>query len=212
MDDGQPAPIAATRGGAAGDGCLPLVVDLDGTLVRTDTTLECAAALAGRPLRLLPAILSLRRGRAAVKQLLAAAADLDPARLPYNAALLAYLRQQQEKARLLVLATGADRRIAEAVAQHLGLFDTVLASDGRINLTGRAKLAAIRDRLEGAPFTYVGNSRTDLAIWGAAAAGICVNASPRVVHAAARATRIERTFAADSVWLTALLYLRRSSG
>ncbi len=174
---------------------LPVVVDLDGTLVHGDTTRACMLALCGHPLRLLSALWRLPEGRAAVKRRLAAAADLDPSLLPYNSELLVYLRERRAAGRLLVLATGADRRIADAVARHLGLFDAVLASDGRTNLTGRRKLAAICRRLNGAAFAYIGNSRKDLVIWRAAASGICVNARPLVARAAARATRIERSFA-----------------
>jgi phosphoserine phosphatase len=129
-----------------------------------------------------------------VKERLAAAAALDPSRLPYNSDLLAHLRELRAAGRPLVLATGADRRVAEAVAHHLDLFDAVLASDGRTNLTGRRKLAAVARHLGGAAFAYIGNSKTDLVIWREAASGVCVNARPRVARAAARATRIERSF------------------
>ena len=172
-----------------------VVVDLDGTLVLTDTTLLCMLALRRRPLRLLRALWRWPRGRAAVKERLAAAAHLDPARLPYNRELLLYLKELGAAGRPLVLATGADRLIAEAVARHLGLFAAVLASDGTTNLTGHRKLAAISRHLGGAAFAYAGNSNTDLAIWREAASGICVNARPRVARAADRATRIERFFA-----------------
>jgi phosphoserine phosphatase len=183
----------------------PLVVDLDGSLVCTDTLIECILVLARRPLSLLRALSALRHGKARLKQALALAADLDAGRLPYHRELLAYLRGERARGRLLVLATGADRKTAQAVAQHLDLFDRVLASDGRTNLTGRTKLAAIRDSLDGAPFSYVGNSRADLAVWREAATGICVNARPRVARAAARATVIERSFVAESGWPAMLL-------
>jgi len=182
-----------------------LVVDLDGSLVRTDTLLECALALAKKPLVLLRALAALRHGKARLKQELAAAAELDPARLPYNEALLAYLRERQGEGRLLVLATGADRRMAEAVAAHLDLFDIVLASDGDTNLTREAKAAAIRDRLGDRPFAYVGNSRADLAVWQEAAAGICVNARAGVARACARTTAIEHAFPPEASRLPALL-------
>jgi UbiA prenyltransferase family/haloacid dehalogenase-like hydrolase len=202
--------IASDRNMPSGTGRPPLFVDLDGTLVRTDTSLECIAALLCRhPLALGRALFAWRHGggRARVKQELAAAAALDPAGLPYHLDLLAYLREQRAKGRALVLATGADRRMAAAVARHLALFDDVLASDGRTNLTGEAKLAAIRDTVGiAAPFAYIGNSRTDLAVWRAAAAAICVNARPAVERAAARATLVERSFpSAAAGWLGPLL-------
>src|SRR5437879_8663859 len=103
MDDVAPAALAEDLQDT-GDTSLPLVVDLDGSLVRGDTTLACVISLAGRPLSLLSAALAWRHGRAAAKQVLAAAADLGPERLPYNAELLAYLRAQHDAGRLLILA------------------------------------------------------------------------------------------------------------
>jgi phosphoserine phosphatase len=191
-------------------GC-PLIVDLDGSLVWIDTTLACARALARRPAALLRALARWPQGRARVKQHLATAAALDPAQLPYHAELLAYLRQERSAGRRLALATGADRRIAESVARHLGLFDTVLASDGRINLTGSAKLAAIRGAIGEGPFVYVGNSRVDLAIWRAAAAAVVVNARPGVARAAARLTAIERLIPPTGGRFAPLLRARRRS-
>ena len=114
----------------------PLVVDLDGSLVKTDTLVESLVAATAHPLKLLRALLALRRGKAALKAALAELAALDPALLPYDAELLEFLRAEQKAGRPLILATAADRRIAVAVAQHLDLFDAVLASDGVVNLSG----------------------------------------------------------------------------
>jgi phosphoserine phosphatase len=204
MDDRVPMPASGTGRDPPSPIGRPLVVDLDGSLVCTDTLFECVLVLARHPLRLLSALSALRHGKARLKEALAGAADLDAALLPYNRELLGYLRAERARGRLLVLATGADRKMAEAVAQHLDLFDRVLASDGRTNLTGRAKLAAIRGSVGDAPFSYIGNSRVDLAVWREAASGIVVNARPRVVRAAARATVIECSFAAETGWPAAL--------
>ncbi|HVB15797.1 MAG TPA: UbiA family prenyltransferase [Stellaceae bacterium] len=205
MDDTVPTSILETRQAECSKSGRVLVVDLDGSLVRTDTLVECVLVLARHPLRLLRALFALRHGTARLKQELAAAADLDAAQLPYHGRLVAYLREQQAEGRLIVLATGADRKTAQAVAQHLDLFDRVLASDGLTNLSGAQKLAAIRDSIGAAPFTYVGNSRTDLRVWRGAESGICVNVRPRVARAAARATAIERSFPNGASWPAALL-------
>ena len=82
--------------------------------------------------------------------------------LPYNESVLDLIKEASEAGRPIVLATGANRRIAEEVARHLGVFTHVLASDETTNLTGRRKLAAIRELLgEEQAFDYVGDSKVD---------------------------------------------------
>ncbi len=174
----------------------PLVVDLDGSLVRTDTLIECFVAALPHPIKLARALFALRRGKAALKAALAEIAGLDPALLPYNRELLAYLRDEHERGRPLILATAADRRIALAVAQHLDLFDAVLASDGLVNLAGEAKLAAIKAALAGRDFVYVGNERRDLAVWREAAGAITVDLSPRLEREVSQIVPIARASSA----------------
>ena len=90
------------------------------------------------------------------------------------------------------------------MATHLGLFDTVLASDGVVNLTGPAKLAAIQSTLGDQPFVYVGNERADLAVWREADGAILVGAGAGLKRAAAAIARIERSFDAGMSWPAAL--------
>ncbi|HEU0215515.1 MAG TPA: UbiA family prenyltransferase [Stellaceae bacterium] len=172
----------------------PLVIDLDGSLVRTDTLIECVVAGLAHPLKLAKALFALRRGKAAMKAALADLAAPDPALLPYNPELLAFLRDEQKRGRPLILATAADRRIAFAVAEHLDLFDAVLASDSVVNLAGPAKLAAIKTALADRDFAYVGDEHRDLSVWREAAAAITVDAPPRLARAVAEVAPIERVF------------------
>ncbi len=187
----------------------PLVVDLDGTLVRTNTLVESVLAATNRPLELGCGLFALAYGKAVMKQKIAAAADLNPALLPYNEELLSLLRVESVSGRSLILATGADRRIAAAVADHLGIFDAVLASDGNINLTGAMKLKAIRQMVGDRPFSYAGNDRKDLPIWCEAQSGLVVNAPRFVERKAAKSTRIQAVLAPGISSLKALLHAIR---
>lgn len=172
---------------AAPDRPLPLCVDLDGTLLRGDSLVEGALALAARAPWSLPARLArLRHGRAALKQSLARDATLDPARLPWNPAVLALLEDAGAAGRTRVLCTGADARVADAVAGHLGLFEEVIASDGRRNLTGEAKAAALVERFGERGFDYAGNARDDLAVWAHARGAIVVGAGDDLAREAAQ--------------------------
>lgn len=157
----------------------PLCVDLDGTLTVTDTFHEALLiSLKRNPLCIFPLFLWLLRGRAFVKRKLAQSVQIRVDLLPYHEEMLAYLREEYDSGRRLLLVTGADSSIARKVADHLGIFDTVLSSDGVINLVGRRKVEGIRQALGGKPFLYAGNSRSDLVVWEAAAGAIAVNASP----------------------------------
>ncbi len=147
----------------------PLYVDLDGTLTRSDTLWESfAQALRRRPVNtalLTPVVLA--KGRPALKQWLAARGPVDAALLPYSEDVLALIRAARSDGRRVVLATAADVRLAHAIADHLQLFDDVLASDGDRNLKAHRKLEAIRTDAGGV-FDYVGDSAADESIWAAA--------------------------------------------
>jgi 4-hydroxybenzoate polyprenyltransferase/phosphoserine phosphatase len=169
---------------------VPLCVDLDGTLVAGDTLVEGVASLVHGG-GLLDAVAALcRGGRAAFKRRVAERGSIDCAILPYNEDLLGFLRQQKAAGRRLMLATAADRRIAEAIAAHLDLFDEVIASDGAHNLKGAAKAEALMQRFGRGGFDYAGNDRSDLAIWRSARAAILVNTSPAVARAARKVSEI----------------------
>jgi 4-hydroxybenzoate polyprenyltransferase len=156
---------------------LYIVVDLDGTLVLTDTFVATLLeTIRTHPLRLFAILLALLRSRAESKRLAASSGLLKVASLPYNEALIGYLREQKAAGRRIVLATGADSVIASDVAAHLGIFDEVISSYGRRNVTGTEKLIAIRERIGDSPFVYAGNSRADLKIWRHSQAAILVGA------------------------------------
>jgi 4-hydroxybenzoate polyprenyltransferase len=159
----------------------PLCVDLDGTLVSTDTLWECMLwLLRRRPWLLLIAPFWLLGGRANFKQNIATRCLLDPASLPYREDLLVALRRLKKSGRKLVLAAAADREIAESVARHLGLFDEVVSSDGRANLRARVKCERLALDYAASGFDYVGDSHADLRVFERATRGFLVAGSTRL--------------------------------
>jgi hypothetical protein len=115
----------------------PLCVDLDGTLVKSDTLLDSLLLLVRlHPMQALQSPAWALRGKAALKRETASRVTLDVDHLPYNKPLIAYLKEQKAAGRRIYLATGADSGTAERVAAHFDFFDGVLASDGKTNLTG----------------------------------------------------------------------------
>jgi 4-hydroxybenzoate polyprenyltransferase len=113
------------------------------------------------------------KGKAGFKDRLAREIEFDPAALPYDKALLAMIRQEREGGRNTVLATGAQRRLAEQVAAHTGLFDLVLATE-TINLTSHNKAERLAALYGKQGYDYVGNSRADLPVWLGSRTAYCV--------------------------------------
>ncbi len=141
---------------------VPLCVDLDGTLVKSDTFHDSVCLLLRtHPADLLRLPLWLAKGgKAAVKQQVSARVHLDPVHLPYNQPLLRFLEEESANHRPLYLVTGADSSLANRVAAHLPIFTAVLASDGLTNLTGLRKLDSLKARFP--QFDYIGNASPDL--------------------------------------------------
>ena len=172
----------------------PLCVDLDGTLIKSDTLFDGVCQFARRhPLQLWKLPLWLTGGRSHLKLKVAQGAMLDAARLPYNSDLLHYLQVQRREGRRIFIATGAERALSERVAAHLGIFEGVLATDAGTNLTNTRKLALLEERF--GQFDYIGNSRADLPLLAQAREAMLANPSHGLrVGLRMRHIRITRTF------------------
>lgn len=169
----------------------PLYVDLDGTLIATDTLWESLCLLVRRdPLRMLALPVWALAGKAALKARIAERVCPDAALLPYRAEVVERVRAERAAGRRVVLATAAHERIARAVAEELDLFDGVLASSGDRNLKSAAKLEAIRRDAGGGPFAYIGDATADLPIWAAAEQAIAVDASRALAARLAKQTPV----------------------
>jgi 4-hydroxybenzoate polyprenyltransferase len=107
----------------------PLYVEFDGRLVRSDVLLEALLLLLKRNLAYLVLAVGwlLRGGKARLKAELAARVALNPAALLYNKEFLARLTSERATGRELWLCAAEDTQLAERVAQHLELFDGVVA-------------------------------------------------------------------------------------
>ena len=123
---------------------LPLVVDLDGTLIANDILVETASQLVShQPARSWEVLRWLRRGKAHAKRRLWEAAPVDVAGLNYHDEMLTWLHEERDRGRTIVLASATDERALAAINDHLGLFDVVLGSDPTTNLRSRAKADAL---------------------------------------------------------------------
>jgi 4-hydroxybenzoate polyprenyltransferase len=165
-----------------------LCVDLDGTLVKSDTLHDSLLVMARQtPADLLKVPGWIAQGKASFKRHVTGAVALDVEHLPYNRPLLEWLRVQHGEGRAIYLATAADRALADRVAEYLGIFSGVLASDGETNLAGENKLAAFERQFGKDGFCYIGNARPDAKLLAACQAPMVANPHR------ALATRLERS-------------------
>jgi 4-hydroxybenzoate polyprenyltransferase/phosphoserine phosphatase len=186
---------------------VPLIVDLDGTLILSDSLHEgFAKLLFSDPLGALRTLPSLLQGRAAFKARIAEHSIVDATYLPYREPLLELIRREKLRGRTVHLVTAADQKTAEAIAAHLGLFDSVMASDGKQNLKGPQKLAWLRERFDD-KFIYAGDHAADLPLFSAACGAILCDVGPRVAAAARKKTSVlaelRETQSRIKVWLRA---------
>ncbi|MBI1833584.1 MAG: UbiA family prenyltransferase [Candidatus Andersenbacteria bacterium] len=172
----------------------PLCVDLDGTLTLSDTMAEALfTLLKDKPFMALHVFRWMKSGKGAGKHEIASRAELVVDLLPYNEALIEYLKHERQNGRKLYLVTGSNEKFARMVAEHIGLFDDVIASSKARGMTGSDKAAALIDRFGEGKFAYAGNSMADLIVWKHASERILVNTSRGVAEAAKKLGPISQT-------------------
>ena len=155
-----------------------LVVDLDGTLLRSGLLLESFWSAFGRDWRSpFTSLIALMSGRAALNRFLAQAANLDATTLPYDREVIAYIATWRARGGKTALVTTSDQTLAEQVADHLQLFDEVHGSDRGVNLKGAAKAAFLADHFSVEGYDYIGDAAADLPVWKLSRKAITVNAN-----------------------------------
>ena len=174
---------------------LPLVVDLDGTLIKTDLLFESTNQFITRhPFRLATLLGWLIQGKSHLKTQLAQNYPIDAASLPYNRNLISWLSEQHQRGKKIILATASHKLLAEAVASHLGLFDEVLATEGNINLKANQKCDLLISKYGERGFDYIGNDVADFPVWRSANAAYVVNSSPIFIRRVGAIGNLAKTF------------------
>jgi 4-hydroxybenzoate polyprenyltransferase len=161
--------------GKMDDSSVPLCVDIDGTVIRSNLVHELLLfLLRSRPLALLRILLLAIFNRARFKAKLSQISALDPITLPYRREVLSYLAEEQARGRTIILLSYANQRTAQAVARHLGLFaDVIAVSDGR-NLTPADMARLLCARFGPGQFDYVGQKSSGLGLWRTARRAVLV--------------------------------------
>jgi 4-hydroxybenzoate polyprenyltransferase len=170
---------------------VPLVVDLDGTLLHSDLLLETGMSFVrNNPISCLRPVNWLRKGKAHLKEQLAISTSVDVSTLPYNETVVEFLKKQREAGRVLILATASHSTLAERVASHFGIFDHVHSSDGDVNLTAKHKRDLLVERYGQGGYDYMGNSHDDICVWESARYAYVVNPDSGVERKAMRSGNV----------------------
>ncbi|KAE9643780.1 UbiA family prenyltransferase [Pseudomonas sp. PB106] len=188
---------------------LPLVVDLDGTLLRSDLLVETGMAfIRHHTLRFYKMAGWLAQGKKILKTNLALATELDVTTLPYNPEVLELIKKAKSEKRSVVLATASHYTLAEKIAEHLQLFDLVLATNKERNLTAESKRDVLIEQFGFRGFDYVGNSHDDIVVWSSARHAYVVDPEPGVLGKARAIGNVAETFVSPRTplksWTSAL--------
>jgi 4-hydroxybenzoate polyprenyltransferase len=187
----------------------PLVVDLDGTLLRSDLLLETGMDFVRHhPLQFYRPFMWLLKGKVALKEGLARHSNIDVRVLPYDPIVIELIKAARLEGRVVVLATASHQALAERVAGHLELFDRVLATEAGRNLTAENKRDLLVEEYGHGGFDYLGNSKDDICVWASARKAYVVNPESGVERLAQAQGNVEQVIRSNSpslkVWLKAL--------
>ena len=168
-----------------------IIVDLDGTVIFSDMLQENALSLLSiKPFEIFKIPFYLYKGKAFLKKKLASLIAIDVSNLPYNQDFLIWLNDQKDQGSRLVLCTGSDEIHAKKIADFLGIFDEVLASDGQVNLVGKKKAEKLVNLYGYKNFDYAGNSKKDIHIWKESKNAIVINSSKSLINYVRKFTNI----------------------
>lgn len=183
----------------------PLIVDLDGTLVKTDVLFEQVIEILKRNILyvvLLPIWLS--RGRAYLKCRLADLSNLDISLLPKNQQVLSYIEQEKSKGRKVFLATATHENNIKKNGYLAGMFDRVFASCSTLNLSGENKRKRLVEEFGERGFDYIGNSDDDVVVWSSAENAIVVSESASLIKRAKKVCNVVQEFRSRGSFYSAL--------
>ena len=160
---------------------VPLIVDLDHTLIDTDLLfLSSLGVLSKRPWLIVHYLFWLSKGKGFLKDQLVRRFEINIPELPYNESVISYIMERKKEGSKIVLATASHKNYAFAVAKHLKFFDDVMATNKYFNLSSQNKADTLVDRFGEKNFDYMGDHMRDLPVWEVSRLSIIVNATNRI--------------------------------
>ncbi len=157
---------------------IPLVIDLDGTLIKTDLLYEGVKMLLRKNLlNFFSCFLWLLKGKTNLKNKVFQIVHLSPESLPFNIEVLNFLKKEADKGRKIILATASLKTNAIEISQIYPIFDEIYGTEKSLNLKGKNKLNLLINHFGVRKFDYIGNSHSDLIIFASCRYSYLVNPS-----------------------------------
>lgn len=171
---------------------IPLVVDLDGTLIKGDVLfLELKMLLQKNIFYSLLCFIWLMKGRVNLKQRIHKLVQIQAEKLPYNDDLLDFLKTEAASGRKIILATATLRSIAVQISKIHPVFNEVYGTENRTNLKGQNKLKLLIENFGQQKFDYIGNSHSDLIIFNGARYSYLVNPKKSLIKKTRQVSNIQ---------------------
>lgn len=174
---------------------VPIFVDLDGTLIFTDTLLEqILLYLKKNPLNFINILKWIFIGISHLKNEIRKVIEIQVENLPYNKELILWIRSQKNQGNKIYLCTATNVNVANKINNYLNLFDDVFGSNEFINLKGKKKLINIYEVTNNSEFCYVGDSKPDIEVWKKAKYAVLVNVKKKLTTKVSGCSTIIHTF------------------
>ena len=162
---------------------IPLIVDLDHTLIDIDLLQKSSKGVLGKsPWLIFHYLFWLSKGKGYLKDQLVKRFEINVAELPYNETVIRFIQKKKKLGNTVILATASHKNYAYAVAKHLKFFDDVMASNKDFNLSSQNKADKLIERFGSGQFDYMGDHMRDLPVWEASNLAIIVNATKRIIN------------------------------
>ncbi|MDG2395731.1 haloacid dehalogenase-like hydrolase [Candidatus Thioglobus sp.] len=166
--------------------CVPLIVDLDHTLINTDLLYESSiGVLKQQPWLVFAYPFWFFQGKGYLKSQLVKRFEIDVTQLPYLQQTIDYIHERKNQGCEIILATASYKDYAFAVAKHIGLFDDVMASNADFNLSSHNKADKLIERFGKHGFDYMGDHMRDMPVWEASNLAILVNVTEKIIKSTA---------------------------
>jgi len=160
----------------------PLIVDLDHTLIDTDLLYQSSIrSLKNKPWLIFIYPFWFFKGKGYLKDQLIKHCEINIENLPYIDKTINYINDRKKQGSEIILATASHKYYAFKVAKHLGIFDDVMASNEKFNLSSHNKAEKLIERFGNKGFDYMGDHMRDLPVWEASNLSILVNVNKKVV-------------------------------